>query len=70
MGHPDDDDRTVYLEYHEAEIRERDALIAAYRERVKQATDILEEALCLADEWTNARWLKDVENWLTRERKL
>lgn len=37
MGHPDDDDKTVYLEYHRDEVKWRDARIAELDEKLKDA---------------------------------
>lgn len=68
MGFSDDDDKTVYLDYHRDEIAKRDQRIAELEHDLAKATTFLEDALALADQWTNRKWLGFVADFMVNYR--
>lgn len=67
MGHPDDDDKTVYLEYHNAEIRKRDARIAELERELAAGDALVLGAMYLIERWGyTPLWLGVAERWLSK----
>jgi len=76
MGHPDDDDKLVYLDYHNEEIgklekraEELAGKLVDAKCKLLDAETLLEIAVGQASDTTNPMWLNEVQQWLINYRK-
>lgn len=51
-------------DWYRAQIRLRDARIASMEQQLKDAEDLLGDALQWASEWRDESWFKKVQDWL------